>query len=272
MMSPADLTDTGQWRLIIYISENGMCAFLKHLYDMGRPIMKLLSTSWTSHDPASLLSNIESAVYDSPTLLDDYATDIIIETPKVCFVPNSYLYSVDDAESDIYTALFPGAANEVLSDQMNDCTALFSLVRGIDGFFARTIPGARVRSHLAVLVENFSKIASADSPCVFADIRDSRLDLILFKGKKLFSASVQSWNSPEDIAYRIFNMLNAYDVNPALAKIYLSGSTKPIENLIPVMARYCDDVGRTPIPYDYGSDDPMPLAALLLTLRTSKSS
>ncbi|MDE6811930.1 MAG: DUF3822 family protein [Muribaculaceae bacterium] len=267
MLTPADFTDTGQWRLIIYISHSGMRAFLIHISDKSHPIVRLLATNWPADDPASLLNNIESAIYDNPRLLDDYATDVIIETSQVCFVPNNFILSVEDAESIVFSSLFPGEAKEILSDTTDDVTALFSMTRGLDGFIARTMPGARLRSHLAVLIENFRKITTADSPAVYADIRDSELDLILFKGKDLISASVQKWHSPEDIAYRIFNMLNAYSINPVLTKVFLSGLQKPVDALRETVSGYFSDLQPTPLPANPGGDDPLPPAALLLAFR-----
>ncbi|MDE5843343.1 MAG: DUF3822 family protein, partial [Muribaculaceae bacterium] len=256
MLSAADFTDTGQWRLIIYISHSGMRAFLIHISDKSRPILRLLAINWHADDPASLLSNIETAIYDNPRLLDDYATDIIIETSQVCFVPNNYLFDTEDAESEIFTALFPGEAKEILADPLSDVTALYSMTHGLDGFFARTIPGARIRSHLAVMIENFRKSTTADSPAVYADIRNSEVDLILLRGKELLSASVQRWHTPEDIAYRIFNMLNAYSINPEVTKIYLSGLQKPIDYLMETISNYCAQLLPTPLPANPGGEDP----------------
>lgn len=267
ILTPADFTDTGQWRLIIYISHSGMRAFLMHLTDKSRPILKLVSTNWRAEDPISLLNHIESAIYDNPALLDDYATDIILETPQVCFVPQQYIFDVDKAETDIFAALFPGESKEILTDSFGKLTVLFSMVRGLDGFFSRTIPGARIRSHLAVMVENFSSNASADAPAIYADIRDNEMDLILLEGKNLLSASVQYWQAPEDIAYRIFNLLNAYKINPALTKINLSGNQKQINFISPLITKFCGEICQTPLPVNPGGNDPLPTAALLLAFK-----
>ena len=71
ILTPADFADTGQWRLLINIADEGMCAFLRHISDREKPIVEMFRTNWTSSDPASLLKNIDNAVYDHPGLLDD---------------------------------------------------------------------------------------------------------------------------------------------------------------------------------------------------------
>ena len=266
VISPADFADTGQWRLIIYISGRGMKDFLKHTADPARPLAEMLSTVWTDSDPASLLRNIENAVYDHPGLLDDYATEIILETPRICFAPNEILDSAEASEDEIFNALFPGEDQEVLTDRLPDCTALFTLTRGLEGFVSRTIPGSRIRSHLAVMAERFRR-QKATGPRVYVDIRDGEADILAFNDETLLSASVQRWRTPEDIAYRIFNLLTAYDRQPADTQVNLSGDRTTCETLTKILQNFCQDVIPTTLPVSLGDDAALPLAALLQAFR-----
>lgn len=266
ILAPMDLADTGQWRLIIYLSRFGMRAFMKHLSDKSRQIIEILSTEWSSDDSSMLLKNIENAVYDHPGLLDDYATEIILETPQTCFAPNEITDEEEDAEQTIFESLFPGAEREVLSDRLNSSTALFSLARGLDGFITRTIPGARVRSHLAVIVDRFQR-SNADGVRIYIDIRhNNEVDIIAFRANDLISACTQQWHSFEDIAFRIFNLLNAYHIDAAQARINLSGIPEERKKLRDFLRKYCGEVEQTTLPANSNTSG-MPLAALLQAYR-----
>lgn len=266
VLTPADFADTGQWRLIIYISHVGMRAFLKHISDKSRPMAEMFSIGWKDADSATLLNNIENVVYDHPGLLDDYATDIIIRTSKVCFVPNNFLDEDSVSEEDIFTSLFPGEGQEVIADRLRDCTALFTLVRGLDGFFSRTIPGARIRSHLAVLTEHFRRHKSA-GPRIYLDIREGKTDILAFKDENLLSASVQRWKKTEDIAYRIFNLINTYGLKPLEATIYMTGPYEIKNSVTELIRPYCREVTSTPLPVNLPDEMQLPLPVVLQAFR-----
>lgn len=266
ILTPADFADTGQWRLIVYISRQGMRAFLKHISDKSRPMVEMLKVNWPEDDSSTLLTSIENAVYDHPGLLDDYATEIILESPKVCFAPNEIIDSEEDSENSIFSTVFPGEDQEVLSDRLPDCTALFTLARGLDGFISRTIPGARIRSHLAVIAERFRR-QKADGPRIYVDIRDKHIDLLAFNNEQLLSASVQPWRTKEDILYRIFNLMNAYGFEPGNVHIHLSGNYDIKSEMLDLLRQYCNDVSLTSLPADISTDNPLPLAALLQAFR-----
>lgn len=267
LVSPVDFADTGQWHLIIYISERGMRAVLRHVSDKSRPMAEILSVAWSDTDHASLLKNIENAVYDHPGLLDDYATEIILETPRVCFAPQEILDSTEDSESIVFSALFPGESQEVLADPLPGMTVLYSMVRGLDGFFSRTIPGARLRSHLAVIVERFGARQSAGGCNVYLDVRRGHVDVVAFRDARLLSASVQEWRETPDIVYRVFNLLDAYGIDRSALRIHVSGHVDEIPELIAMLRRLCPATDRTQLPANPSPETPFPLALLLQSFK-----
>ncbi|MDE6010657.1 MAG: hypothetical protein K2F87_04315, partial [Muribaculaceae bacterium] len=64
ILTPADFADTGQWRLMIYVSHSGMCAVLRHISDLSRPAVMLFHEKWAPEEGEALLKRIETAVYD----------------------------------------------------------------------------------------------------------------------------------------------------------------------------------------------------------------
>lgn len=269
-LSPADFADTGQWRLIIHIGRHRMCAYLKHISDTSKPIAELFdvhfNNQWSKHrnepEASQLLSKIENIIYDHPGVLDDYATDIIIETPFIAFAPSEILNNEEDSEFEIFSSLFPGRDDNPAIEPLGQFAAIYSLTSGLEDFISRTIPGARLRSHLGVMIEKFRNHTS-DTARIYADIRDKELDLITFNTSSFLSASVQAWQTPEDIAYRIFHLMQAYDIPADEVQIHLSGIKETRREVIDLMRKFCNYVVNTTLPSANISPS-MPIAVKLL--------
>ena len=203
ILSPAEFADTGQWRLIIYISHSGMTALLRHASDPQRPIVRMFDATWPLPDSpaggASLLKRIENTVYDHPGVLDDYATDIIIESPHATWVPTAVIESAagEDPEQQVFHSLFPGVEGDICTDRLGDITALYSLSPGLEAFLGRTLPGARMRLHLGVLAEGVPAMLG-DRPAVAAAFRDNGFDLLAFgtDGRMLSASARSAANDP----------------------------------------------------------------------------
>lgn len=253
-----DFTDTGLWRLVIYISRKGMTSLLRHIEDASQPLVRLFTVEWEADD-ARLLSKIESTIYDNPRVLEDYATDIIIESRQLTWVPTR-LVQEEDIEREIFGAVFPTVADAPMTDTAGDLTALFRLTGGLSAFIGRTIPGARVRSHLTVLADYMRGISS-ESPSIFADIRDNEVDVILFDNRRMLAAVTHDFGAVSDIGYRIFQLLDTYSINPAEATVSLSGSGENVAELSAMLTPYCRNVCRTPLPV--GDGDNIPTAAAI---------
>lgn len=217
--SPVDLADTGMWRLLLYVKANGMSACLQHIEDRNALPVVLFDTEWdTSSD---LLSNIENSIYDNPRLFDDYATEIIIESPHTIFVPTDFI-DEPGREEEYFNEVYSADAEDIFSDIIGEEVALFSLGEGISSFLQRTLPGAKIRSHLAVLI-NRMRNHTAEVPRIYADIRNNEVDILAFDGTSLLSASVQKWEAPDDIAYRILLLMQAYSLRPDAIEVRISG-------------------------------------------------
>lgn len=262
ILTPADFADTGQWRLIICISRTGICAFLKHTSDHDKPVAELFRSEWRDDDPATLLKNIENAVYDHPALLDDYATYIIVDTQHTTFVPSLIIDTEDEIENDIFSTLYPDAGAEVSVDRIGHVTALFSLCGGLDGFLSRTLPGARIRNNLAILVEHFGHTLS-EAPRIYIDIRPGVADIIAFDGARFIAASSRGWRVADDIAYMAFHLLQSYSLPPEKAEIFISGLPGQRIELSEKLRNYCAYVAKTTLP-DIVEKYSLPVSAGLL--------
>lgn len=258
-----DLNDTGIWRLTISVACDGMTAALRHMEDKAAPPVMLFSSSWPSEEE-SLLSRIETTVYDHPRILDDFATEIIIVTPKTLWVP-SELLDEEGAEEKYYTGIYTADPEDILSDPHGSITCLYSLTPGMAAFFGRTLPGCRIRSHMSVLFDRFSTQTS-ELTRLYVDIRDGAADFLTFHDRQLICASTAPWSAPADIAYRIFLTADAYGIDPAALDIRLSGHRDTKSALASILRDTGLMVTFTPLPAGIPSEH-MTLAMALAMSR-----
>ena len=231
-----DYSDTGQWQLIVNISRNGIFAGL-HIRHSDEPARRiLLSQQWDVSDEG-LLDRIEDSIYDNPSVLDDYSADIVIETPRTIFVPTEIL-NADDDPASFFTEIYNVLPEEIMREDVGGVTALFFLTPGLKSFLARTFPGARFRSHLMCKYHRIRKAAGATAR-LYATVRNGEADLILVSGANLVSASTQKWQTPTDLAYRLFNLLDVYSMSGPEVEIHINGKhPEAIGNLAEFARQY----------------------------------
>lgn len=257
------IDDTAEWKLVIYISERGMSAYLKNVENPLEGIVELFKEDW-NRDEYLLLKRIETCVYNHPQLLDDFATDIVICTDKLLWIPEK---TVDDEQelSNLYSKVFPTDEENIFTDQTGDVLSVYSLTEGLPSFLRRTLSGARVRNHMSVLLEKFSKQVN-DQPTLYVDIRASEADYLLIDNGKLLLGATHPWNSPMDIGYMVMNVFKVYGLNPREASVSISGMMDDKQNLIKSLREQISYVMQTKIPTAVSGKD-IPLGALLCMVR-----
>lgn len=254
-----DFTDTGLWRLIIFISRRGMTAMLRHTEDPTQPLVLLFETEWETDD-AHLLTRIESGIYDNPRVLEDYATDIIIRTETLTWVPTKII-DENEVEETIFSTIFPTCTAEPMTECVGDMTALFALTPGLEAFIRRTLPGARVRSHMGVLVEYMGKLAG-NTTQVFVDIISGQADILLFDKQRMSAAVTHHWVAVSDIGYRMCQVADSLGIKPKQLDVSLSGLTEQCNELKEILTPLCRSVTRTVLPLE--DAEHIPTAAAFL--------
>ena len=260
-----EMADTGLWHLSLHISPTDMAAWLRSV-GHGAPEERLLfHTRWQQGD-ATLLQRIENEVYDHPQLLDDFSTDIIIQSPRTLAVPTAILENDEHplaSEHLLYSCIYPCEEEDIMADRVDDVTLLFTLTPGLAGFLSRTLPGARIRSHLGVMLEHFRRHTSS-MPRLYADIRDEETDLLLLDCRRLLALSTQPWHAPTDIVYRILHMIQAYDLTADGVEVRLSGLSEVKTEVMTMLREILDFVTLGNVP---SATDHMPLASALLAAK-----
>lgn len=264
-ITAADLADTGQWRLIIYVSETGMRAYLTGSSGNNLPVGLLFSESWEA-DPDELLHDIENAVYDHPRVLDDFAADIILATDKVMWVEPTIADS--DSTDELFTSVFRGMEGEAHMDDSADPVAMFAMVKGLKSFLNRTFPGARVRSHLAVELSMIPGIMS-EGVNMWIDVRKDKADFLFMDSGKLLAGVSHDWAFAEDIIYYLFLILDVFSIPAGTVKVHVLADCKVFGALEEGLEDMVESVAVMDLP-EVGSDSEMPLAARLCAARNTR--
>ncbi len=265
-LSAADLADTGRWRLIIYISQKGISAYLMSVADTEIPAGKLFDIIWEA-DRATLLQNIENAVYDNPRVLDDYSADIIIDTDRIIWTRPAEDYTeAEDAFADLYHC----DISDIFTHESDSLTALFTIAPGLKGFLDRTFPGTRISSHLSLLAAACRNIAGNETTLI-ADLTDSKADMLLYSGSKLLCGVSHTVFSPVDAAYIIFSMAEVYEINPSSVRVMCNCDDAAMAALAECVEPAVASLDRFPVP-EIKTDSPMPLAAAFCAARGKSQS
>lgn len=251
------ITDTARWRQTLYISACGIQAYLKNVESPEEPVSCIVDRKFKITDDA-LLSEIENTVYDNPMLLDDFSTDIIIETGKYLWVPEEIMNEEGLAE-DIYNAVYTAGDEDLMADDVNGCYCLYNLCPGLRAFLLRTFPGSRMMCHISVLFSKFVE-RGADGKSVYIDIRDNEADYIGFDGKKLLCAGTHEYSDYKDIMYYLFNLMEGYALPKNETQVYISGKRHDKSALIATLRKYVKYVMLTMLPSPVRKEE-MPLGA-----------
>ena len=257
------IDDTVEWKLVIFISDTGMCAYLKNIENPLEGVLELFVEKW-DRDDSQLLSRIENGIYNHPQVLDDFATDILICTDKLLWMPKK----VAEDESEMvrqYNMVFAEEEDNILSEANESVCCVYSSAAGLPGFLRRTLPGARVQSHLMVLYNKFRKTIN-DEPTLYVDISEDEADYLLIESGKLLMGSTHSWHNPMDIGYMVMNVFKVYGVNPKSATVSISGNFTDKQELVKIMREQIAYVMFTKIP-TVVSKISMPLSAALSLMR-----
>lgn len=226
----ASLTDTGQWKLIVDISATGIDAILKNVEYDDTPLVPLFRQNWEENN-RELLEKIETSIYDNPRILEDFATLIIVTTPKSLWIP---AVETEDEEFDdkLFTAVYPASREDISADFDGDEVCLYTLVPGLNSFLHRTLPGCRVSSQLSLAKEMFERIeASRDdrrekSSSFYTVIREGNADIFFFRDGKFQNGVSHEWRTLSDLIYKILLVADANGAVPSDSTVTFFDETK----------------------------------------------
>ncbi len=236
----ADYIDNGQWHLAVDISQHGVSAWLVPDASIGRTPKVLVNESWNPSEEG-LLQRIEDAVYDNPTILDDYSADIIIESERQLWLPAG-LYPTDEDCADIYTKIYGGEEFDVLINESGNEKNAFTLIPGLKSFMQRSFPGARIWSQQTLLKE--AGMQPHDAHKCLIDVRRNFADFVLLHRGDLLCASSHPWKTENDIAYMLMNILQTYEADPKDTEVIFSGIREVRKNIGRTLSPYLKSISQ----------------------------
>ncbi len=210
-------------------------------------------------------------IYSHPSLLDDYATEIVVETPLVAWMPAEYLRDADEVrEESVFSKLYPASGGEVMTERVGELEAIYSFAEGFEGFMARTLPGARMRCHQGVLVENLARRPANHEFRIYVDYHGGLADMLLFRGEALLSVATSAYASEADLSAAITNILDLYGIAPAEVELRMAGDAEACEAVMLMLEERCGSREMLKLPaLTAGSG--LPLAIELLIERNQQA-
>lgn len=249
-----------------------MSAYLKNEEDPMDPVITIFSHTWT-RDDESLLRKIETVVYDHPQLLDDFSTEIIINTERALWIPRKIVEpspgkeekGIERDETDLYNVVYKAEEEDIFIDETGDKICVYSLVSGLQSFIRRTLPGARTWCQQTLAVRRFTEQVS-DMPRLYVDIRDVEADFYGFEGKKLLFAATHGWRDKMDIVYHIYNFMELWHLDHSDTQVMVSGKKDIRNELMKILRNQLQYVMLTMLPSSVSKSD-LPVAVGLVIAR-----
>lgn len=249
------LADTGQWRLFVEISADGVTAFLENI-DFREASFVLFKNKWENVEADEIVKEVEKAVYANPRMLEDFATHIILTTPRALWIPSVF---TEDEEYDpkLFTDIYPADDEDINADIGDEEACLYSLGKGLNSFLRRTLPGSRMSSHLTVLKNAFQALEEEKAHSLFSgptvesiylNIRPKEVDVLVFKEGRLQSAATQQWREISDIVYRAMLAAKVYSLDREETELTIVAPGTGVERVATALKEFFAIVNRIETP------------------------
>lgn len=266
----ANFADTGQWKLIVSVSAHGISAFLKNIYDVETEPVILFKRDWEC-EPEEILGNVEAAVYDHPRILDDFATHIIVYTPKSLWIPTA-MTDEEEFNENFFTCVYPTAPEDISADFGEEETCLYTLIPGLNSFLQRTLPGCKVTSHLSVLKPRFEKEEKLKMDfdktrlsveTLYVNIRDNETDIFAFKDGRFLCGATHNWVETSDIAYKTLLIADTYGLDIRKCEVNVFAHPGVARQLTAILEEFAGKIAVRQLP-DMMAKHGIPLSASLI--------
>lgn len=247
-------TDTGQWRLIVSLAQGEMSAILKNMVDTSIPASVFFKKNFDAS--SNLLQEIESVIYDNPRILEDFATHIIITTPRSLWIPVEFTDD-DEFDENLFTCAYPCRAEDIFSDLGDQEVCLYTMAPGLNSFLKRTLPGCKITSHLSVLKGAFEKLEfekmrsegkNLSFKSIYVSIQDKLADIFAFENGKFICGASHQWFAPSDIAYKASLVAKAYGFSPDVTDLQIVGNPSVSQEVKDLIGEYFCNVGVSDLP------------------------
>ena len=251
-----DSSDSGLWKMLISISDDEMIVIMKPTEE-GLGKSQLMFRKPLTGSDSDKLQQIENSIYEHPRMMEDYATEVILTTGKAVWVPTDYVED-EEKEEKYLCAVYRADPADITSNSNEEESCIFSFLPGLLSFLNRTLPGCRVYSHQFLLNRELHG-KNSGAPRVYVVIRRGRFDLIAYREGQLVSVSTHEWRAETDMAYYVYLLADAYDIDMEKMEVIVAGLKEEKKELEKILKEMTPNVYRLKEPSAY-DDMKIPLA------------
>lgn len=262
----SDFSDPASWKLVVCITDCSLQGWLRNVVDTTVPLRLLADRKWNGSQD-DLLGKIENAVYDNPSLLDDYSSEIVVCSQKSLCLPAEVMAEESDV-AELFGTVFAGSQEDDLVMASTGGVGFVSwLTSGLGAFLRRTFPGAKVYPHLAKLHERLH--SRNEGPAVYADLSGGYADILVYDDQRLLLAARHRYSDTVQAQYHILNCASQAGLQLDKTQAFLSGARDEKGLLLRELRNQLPMVRNTLVPNLYGNED-LPLAVLACMNPVSK--
>lgn len=239
-----DFSDHKIWQLLLTVGVDRLDALF---YDRQcRVFEPFMHRTWGC-DPAEALSKIQDAVYEAPTLLDDYDTKILLRPTATLLVPPE-MVDPDDTEANARAldAVDASEHKDVWCEPLGEAMALYSTPDGVRDFLSRSFLTEDVHHVLCPMVAHFAATATAQGGHkMWVHVGEDLLDAVAWKDGRLVLGASWHFKGAADAAYYIMLAWNTLSLDPAQGQLQVSGTEDTRRELLPMLRRHINYVSLT---------------------------
>ena len=176
-------------------------------------------------DGGDLKHALETAVYDTPLLLEDYSrTTIALHSQHFVVMPAELMPKADL----VFKATFSSLDGELMTCKVKNTDAAIAcdLPNGVTAFLKRTFGNPELLHHLAPLIAYCAEAYADDNGCLHININKEVAHIVATLGGKLQLANTYPYRSLDDVIYFALAAFKECHFDSRADKIILSGDNE----------------------------------------------
>jgi hypothetical protein len=214
-------------------------------------VLVLKSFHFDQRSNVDLAASLKTAFFDDPLLKESYkSSKIVFTTPHFTLIPTKFY------DENQHTAYFENLTeligfDQIAVDPINsiDVQNIYLVDVQLYAVAKTILPNAHHHHIFSSLILGFQKIAEhRGGHQLFANIRDSQLQILFFDGRDFIFANSFSFKTPQDVIYYLLNCYEQFKLNPEVTPLSISGSLTEHSDIFKYIYRYIRNIAFVPTP------------------------
>ena len=172
---------------------------------------------------SDLKQALESAVYDTPRLLEEYNhTAISLHSQHFVVMPAELMSSA----SQVFQASFSNLEGELMTSKVKntDVAIVCDVPKGVTAFLKRTFGNPEMLHHLTPLIAYCTASYAEDNGCLHINVNEKKAHIVATRNGKLQLANTYPYHSLDDVIYFALAAFKECHFDSRADKILLSGN------------------------------------------------